>query len=82
MQRADTVAHEETAEAVEAEEYYPEEPIMAEWAKLAIQARVQHCDSHHLLMRGQWIVHDALVDLAGSSVFSRSASEIEGLLKA
>jgi phosphohistidine swiveling domain-containing protein len=84
MQRLDNLQHasdESTEGTIDAEDYYPEEPTVTDWVRLAIQARVQHCDSHHLHMRGQWIVRDALLNLGGLDLLEKSAVELEALLQ-
>lgn len=40
---------------------------------VCVLARRQHSNSHHLLMRGQWLVRDRLIEMFGKRFFEKTS---------
>lgn len=62
--------------------YFPDGPAeVTELVRLLVRARRQHCNSHHLYVRGQWHVRDRLVERGGGTdaVLQRSLAELAAL---
>ncbi len=80
---ADAAGASDALDALE-EEFFVEHPAIQRWVKLAILARVQHCNSHHHRLRGQWRVRDALLALArgDDGVLDEELATIEARLAA
>ncbi len=62
--------------------YFPDGPVnVASLVQLLVRARRQHCNAHHLYLRGQWHVRDRLVvrGNAGDDVLRASLATIAPL---
>ncbi len=48
------------------DEFFPDSADLAALVKALVYARQQHCNSHHVYLRGQWAARDSIVRLAGN----------------
>lgn len=60
------------------QDFFLEDVELSAWTRLSIAARIQHCDTHHIRMRGQWRVREALMETG--DVFDLPMESIEAIL--
>ncbi|MBA2729031.1 MAG: hypothetical protein H0U49_12775 [Parachlamydiaceae bacterium] len=57
------IAATEDINNVSTEYYFPQDDDLRRWMYLGVTSRILQSDSHHKLMRGQWSVREALLEL-------------------
>lgn len=69
---------EEKDSVIEETEYFPENQEFKKWTQLGVDARVAHCNAHHIKFRGQIRIKEKLLKLFGNdSILDKSIESIE-----
>jgi phosphohistidine swiveling domain-containing protein len=63
-------------------DFFPQDEALRRWIEVSTKSRILQSDAHHKMIRGQWNVRDALLQLGkGEEIFNCSIEEVSRLIQ-